>query len=349
MASPATGNGAEPGTLIAQGLIAQGFVAQGKVRDVYAAGDDLLLVATDRISAFDVVLPDPVPDKGRVLTGLSLHWFDRTADIVGNHLVTADRSAFPEPFADVAALAGRAMLVRRARVIPIECVARGYVSGSGWTQYRETGAVCGVELPAGLVESERLPEPIFTPTTKANEGHDRPLTFEETVELVGRGLAERLRELTVTLYERIAGIALDRGIILADTKFEFGFAGGELLLVDEAGTPDSSRFWPADAYEAGHPQPSFDKQFVRDWLDASGWDREPPPPSLPEEVLDGTAARYREAYERLTGEPFGGYLARMGVPGEGDARRASPSSNAFVKRTHEVYVRGPRLAEARAR
>jgi phosphoribosylaminoimidazole-succinocarboxamide synthase len=293
--------------------------ARGKVRDVYEADDDhLLLVASDRISAFDVVLPNPIPDKGRVLTGLSLFWFAQTQDLVPHHLVTADRWRFPAPFDAETSLSGRAMLVRRAQVIPVECVARGYLSGSGWAQYREDATVCGVRLPAGLIESDRLPEPIFTPTTKATEGHDLPLTFDETVDLVGRGLAERLRELTVAVYERIAQVALERGIIVADTKFEFGFAGGELTLVDEVGTPDSSRFWPADAYRPGGPQPSFDKQFVRDWLDASGWDREPPPPELPAEVIGRTALKYREAYERLTGERFEWFTQRMGVLDEAD-------------------------------
>ena len=290
------------------------LVAQGKVRDVYDAGDDaLLLVATDRISAFDVVLPDPIPDKGRVLTGLSLHWFDRSADLVGNHVLSSDRATFPAPFADEPSLAGRALLVRRADVVPLECVARGYLSGSGWSQYRETGAVCGVSLPAGLVESDRLPEAIFTPTTKAVQGHDLPLTPGEAADLVGRGLYERLKELTLAVYERLATTASERGVIVADTKLELGFAGHELILVDEVGTPDSSRFWPADEYVAGGPQPSFDKQYVRDWLDASHWDREPPPPPLPPEVVAGTAARYGEAYERVTGEPFHDYLVRSGA------------------------------------
>jgi phosphoribosylaminoimidazole-succinocarboxamide synthase len=287
--------------------------ARGKVRDVYEAGEDaLLLVASDRISAFDVVLPTPIPDKGRVLTGLSLFWFDRTGDLVANHLLTADPGAFPEAFAHDPELAGRAMLVKRASVVPVECVARGYLSGSGWKQYQRESKVCGIPLPAGLVESERLPEPIFTPTTKASEGHDLPLTPSETEALVGKGLAERLKELTLGIYERAAAVALERGIILADTKFEFGFFEGELLLIDEVCTPDSSRFWPADRYEAGRSQPSFDKQFVRDWLDASGWDHEPPPPELPATVAERTAATYREAYERITGEPFDAYLRRMG-------------------------------------
>jgi len=288
--------------------------AQGKVRDIYDAGDDhLVLVATDRISAFDVVLPDPIPDKGRVLTGLSSFWFDRTADLVPHHVVSTSPTGFPPPFAGVAALAGRAMLVRKAKVVPMECVARGYLAGSGWIQYGATGSVCGVPLPDGLVESDRLPEPIFTPTTKAGAGHDLPLTPEEAADLVGKGLFERLKELTLGIYERLAADAAGHGIIVADTKFEFGFADGELLLIDEVGTPDSSRFWPADGYAPGGAQPSFDKQFVRDHLDRSGWDREPPAPPLPPEVIEGTKARYEEAYDRITGEPFEGYLARVGV------------------------------------
>jgi phosphoribosylaminoimidazole-succinocarboxamide synthase len=287
--------------------------ATGKVRDIYDAGEDrLLMVASDRISAFDVVLPTPIPDKGRVLTGLSLFWFERTADLVANHLLSADPADLGEGAAE-ADLPGRAMLVRRAEVIPVECVARGYITGSGWSQYRKEQAVCGIPLPAGLVESERLPEPIFTPTTKANEGHDLPLTPAETEELIGTGLAQRLRELTLSIYERAAEVARERGIILADTKFEFGFIDGEIALIDEVCTPDSSRFWLLDRYEAGHGQPSFDKQYVRDWLDTSGWDHEPPPPELPEDVVAATADRYREAYERIVGEPFEAYRTRMGV------------------------------------
>jgi len=286
-----------------------GLRASGKVRDLYDAGPDrLLLVASDRISAFDVVLPTAIPDKGRVLTGMSIFWFATTRDVVANHLVTAD----PVAAGFDADLAGRAMLVRRADVVPLECVARGYLSGSGWAQYRRTGEICGVALPAGLRESDRLPEPIFTPTTKAVEGHDRPVSPDEAADMVGRGLVERLKELTLSLYERAAAVARGRGIILADTKFEFGFCDGELILVDEACTPDSSRLWPADDYEPGRPQSSFDKQYVRDWLDASGWDREPPPPDLPADVVAATSARYREAYERITGEPFAAYLRRMG-------------------------------------
>jgi phosphoribosylaminoimidazole-succinocarboxamide synthase len=288
--------------------------AQGKVRDIFEAGEDLLMVATDRISAFDVVLPTPIPDKGRVLTGLSLHWFELTKDLVANHLLTADVLAFPPQFAeDAGYLAGRSMLVTRAQVVPVECVARGYITGSGWKDYRNTGAVCGIQLPAGLVESQRLPEPIFTPTTKAATGHDLPLTMDECADLVGRGLARRLEELTLSLYALGAAHALERGIILADTKFEFGFAGGELILIDEVLTPDSSRFWPVDRYQPGHGQPSFDKQYVRDWLDAAGWDHEPPPPALPADVAAQTAARYREAYERITGQSFAAYLGRAGA------------------------------------
>jgi phosphoribosylaminoimidazole-succinocarboxamide synthase len=287
--------------------------AQGKVRDIFEAGADLMMVATDRISAYDVVLPQPIPGKGQVLTGMSLHWFELTQELVANHLITADATAFPAPFTGDATLAGRAMLVRMARVVPIECVARGYLSGSGWKEYRTKGSVCGIELPNGLVESDRLPEPIFTPATKEVTGHDINISLAEMAERVGQGLAERLKELTLSLYEFAAAHALERGIVLADTKFEFGFADGELILIDEVLTPDSSRFWPADLYSPGGPQPSFDKQFVRDWLDASGWDHEPPPPDLPRDVIEQTAGRYREAYERITGEAFGSYLARMGA------------------------------------
>jgi phosphoribosylaminoimidazole-succinocarboxamide synthase len=288
--------------------------ARGKVRDIYVAGPDrLLMVASDRISAFDVVLPTPIPDKGRVLSGLTLFWIEETKDLVANHVVTADARAFPPPFDAEPELAGRAMLVKRAEVVPIECVARGYLSGSGWKEYRANGTVCGIALPGGLVESDRLPRPIFTPSTKASEGHDQNITIEEAAQMVGKGLARKLEELTLSIYERGAEIARDRGIILADTKFEFGFADGELILIDEVMTPDSSRFWPANQYAPGGGQPSFDKQFVRDWLERSGWDKEPPAPELPGDVVDGTAARYREAYERLTGEPFASYLDRMGV------------------------------------
>jgi phosphoribosylaminoimidazole-succinocarboxamide synthase len=289
--------------------------AQGKVRDIYEAGDDaLLMVATDRISAFDVVLPTDIPGKGQVLTGLSLYWFEQTGGIVPNHLITADATRFPDPSgASAGELAGRAMLVRSADVVPFECVARGYLSGSGWKEYRANGEVCGIPLPSGLVESDRLPEPIFTPATKAATGHDINVSIVEMADRVGRGLAERLREVTLSLYEFAATHALEKGIVLADTKFEFGFSDGELLLIDEVLTPDSSRFWPADRYRPGGPQPSFDKQYVRDWLEESGWDHEPPPPELPAEVVEQTVQRYREAYERITGEPFADYLRRQGA------------------------------------
>ncbi|HEX2090645.1 MAG TPA: phosphoribosylaminoimidazolesuccinocarboxamide synthase [Actinomycetota bacterium] len=288
--------------------------ARGKVRDIFEAGRDLLMVATDRISAFDVVLPQDIPGKGQVLTGLSLYWFEQTKELTENHLITADIGAFPEPFSGRPDLAGRAMLVKRADVVPIECVARGYLSGSGWKEYSKAGTVCGIQLPAGLTESERLPEPIFTPATKEATGHDINITVDEMADRVGRGLSERLRELTLNLYEFAAADLEERGIILADTKFEFGFADGELILIDEVLTPDSSRFWPADQYRPGGAQPSFDKQYVRDWLDTTGWNHEPPPPDLPRDVVEQTAARYREAYERITGESFDTYLQRMGAP-----------------------------------
>jgi phosphoribosylaminoimidazole-succinocarboxamide synthase len=295
------------------------IVARGKVRDIYDAGEGrLLLVATDRISAFDVVLPDAIPDKGRVLTGFSSFWFDRTSDLVPNHVITDERWRFPPPFDADVALSGRAMLVRAASVVPMECVVRGYLSGTGWKQYQEGGSVCGIDLPEGLVESSRLPEPIFTPTTKAASGHDLPLTPDEAVALVGRDTYERLRDLSLEIYGRIAVLAEARGVIVADTKFEFGTIDGALTLIDEVGTPDSSRFWPADAYAPGAAQPSFDKQFVRDWLDASGWDHEPPPPNLPAEVIERTSAKYREAYERVTGERFDRFVQRMGVTDDGD-------------------------------
>jgi phosphoribosylaminoimidazole-succinocarboxamide synthase len=289
--------------------------ARGKVRDIYEVDADLLLmVTTDRISAFDVVLPTPIPDKGRVLTGLSLFWFEQTRDLVPNHLVSAAVDDLPADSAEHRReLGGRSMLVRRARMIPIECVARGYLSGSGWKEYRRDGTVCGIRLPGGLAESDRLPEPIFTPATKAETGHDENISLERAGQIVGQGLARRLQELTLTLYERGAALAAEHGVILADTKFEFGFIDGEIALCDEVMTPDSSRFWPADGYAPGGPQPSFDKQYVRDWLDGSGWDHEPPAPELPIAVVGQTAGRYREAYERITGRPFAEYLRGSGA------------------------------------
>jgi phosphoribosylaminoimidazole-succinocarboxamide synthase len=277
-------------------------VASGKVRDVYATGNDLLIVATDRISAFDCILPQGIPGKGRVLTQMSLFWFDLLRDIVPNHLITADIDAYPgalAPFRDQ--IEGRSMLVKRCRMEPIECVARGYVSGSGWKDYKNTGAICGIPLPAGLRESDRLPEPLFTPANKAESGHDENISFETAANAVGRETAERLRDLTLRIYAKAARHAESRGIILADTKFEFGWNDGELLLADEVLTPDSSRFWPGDDYVPGRPQKSFDKQFVRDYLETLDWNKQPPAPPLPRDVVEKTAEKYAEAYTRLTG------------------------------------------------
>ena len=280
--------------------------AQGKVRDIYDLGKALLIVATDRLSAFDVILPDPIPYKGEVLTKISLFWFDHLADIVPNHLLTAEECDLPqtlEPHAD--ALRGRFMIVKKAEVFPVECIVRGYLAGSGWKEYREHGTVCGQKLPEGLVESSQLPEPIFTPSTKAAIGaHDENISFEGMVELIGADHAEQLRDASLALYSAARDHAATRGIIIADTKFEFGLVDGEVTLVDEVLTPDSSRFWPAEEYEAGHGQPSFDKQFVRDWLEGSGWDKTPPAPALPEDIIAVTAEKYVEAYELITDEPF---------------------------------------------
>jgi phosphoribosylaminoimidazole-succinocarboxamide synthase len=276
------------------------FLHRGKVRDLYEVGDWLLIVATDRLSAFDVVLPTPIPDKGRVLTQLSLFWFDLLRDVIPNHVITA--ANFPAELAAYhAQLEGRAMLCRRTRPLPIECVVRGYLSGSGWKDYRATGKLCGIALPAGLQESERLPEAIFTPSTKAVAGHDENISFEEAVSRIGAGLAERVRAVSLEIYRRAAAYAEPRGIILADTKFEFGLVGDELIWIDEALTPDSSRFWPADGYQPGRAQPSFDKQYVRDYLERIGWNKQPPGPELPPEVVAATREKYREAYRQLTG------------------------------------------------
>jgi phosphoribosylaminoimidazole-succinocarboxamide synthase len=285
---------------------AAALIAQGKVRDIYAAGDDrLLLVVSDRISTYDVVHPTPIPDKGKVLTGLTAFWLDKTADLCANHLIS---------YTDVPSEhRGRAMLVERLEMVPVECVVRGYITGSGWKDYQATGAVCGIELPAGLRESEQLPEPIFTPATKADVGdHDENVDFDRAAEIVGdRELLEELRRLSIAIYQRGAEHARERGIILADTKFEFGRrADGTIVLADEVMTPDSSRFWPADGYEPGRGQPSFDKQYVRDWASGSGWDKTPPAPALPDEVVERTRALYVEAYERIAGEPFERWLER---------------------------------------
>jgi len=288
-------------------------VRRGKVRDIYDLGENLLLVSTDRISAFDWVLPTGIPDKGRVLTGLSAFWFDHLK--VPNHLITTDVEQMDLPGSvgagkgnagnvDRAALAGRSMLVRKTRVVPIECVVRGYLAGSGWKEYRQSGTVCGLPLPAGLKQSERLPEPIFTPATKEESGHDINISFEEMCRRVGRELAEELRRRSLDIYRRGAEHAAGRGIIIADTKFEFGQVDDELILIDEVLTPDSSRFWPADQYQPGGSPPSFDKQFVRDWLEGMSWDKNSTPPGLPPEVVAQTRAKYIEAYEKLTGQRF---------------------------------------------
>jgi phosphoribosylaminoimidazole-succinocarboxamide synthase len=285
-------------------------IASGKVREIYEAPDQtLLLVASDRISTYDVVHPTPIPDKGKVLTGLSTFWFERTQHILPNHLVSVT-DGVPEE------ARGRGMLVRRLEMLTVECVVRGYITGSGWKDYQQTGAVCGIQLPEGLRESDQLPEPIFTPTTKATTGHDEAVDFEGAVELIGdRALAERVREVSLELYRFAADHARERGIILADTKFELGLDDhGTLTLGDEVCTPDSSRFWPADQYEPGRGQPSFDKQYVRDWASSTGWDRTPPAPAIPDDVVRRTREKYIEGYERITGEPFDAWLARTAGP-----------------------------------
>jgi phosphoribosylaminoimidazole-succinocarboxamide synthase len=279
-------------------------VRRGKVRDVYDLGDRLLLVSTDRISAFDWVLPTGIPDKGRVLTQLSAFWFGLLNE--PNHLLSTDVDAMDLPHAaNKAELTGRTCLVRKTQVVPIECVVRGYLVGSGWKEYRRQGTVCGIGLPKGLVESDRLQEPIFTPSTKAETGHDENISFERTAQVVGQDLADQLRRRSVDLFMRGRDYARQRGIIIADTKFEWGTVNGELILIDELLTPDSSRFWPADQYQPGRGQPSFDKQFVRDWLETTSWDKNSPPPPLPDDVVVRTRQKYVEAFERLTGRPFG--------------------------------------------
>ncbi len=279
---------------------------RGKVRDVYDLGDRLLLVATDRISAFDCVLSPGIPDKGKILTQLSNFWFRRFADVVPNHLIETDAARFPEPLAAHASvLSGRSILARKCRVVPFECVARGYLAGSGWKDYQAGGAVCGIRLPAGLREADRLPEALFTPATKAESGHDINVSYEAMASAAGAALAARLKALTLELYGRASAYAASRGIVLADTKFEFGVDdAGNVVWIDEALTPDSSRFWPADTWRPGGSPPSFDKQFVRDFLLRTGWNKTPPAPVLPTDVVAGTRARYVEAYERLTGQPF---------------------------------------------
>lgn len=274
-------------------------LARGKVRDIYDLGDHLLIVATDRLSAFDVVMPTPIPDKGRVLTQLSLFWFDLLKEVIPNHVVSA--TDFPLPFSQYRdELAGRSMVVRKTQPLPIECVARGYISGSGWKEYKASGKICGIPLPSGLIESDKLPEPIFTPATKAASGHDENISFQKSCDIVGKELATKAREVTLELYCRASAYAQPQGILLADTKFEFGLLNDELIWIDEALTPDSSRFWPAAQYRPGGAQPSFDKQFVRDYLESLQWPKTPPGPELPPDVVAATRAKYREAYRILT-------------------------------------------------
>ena len=279
--------------------------SRGKVRDIYDAGENLLMVATDRISAFDYILPDEIPFKGEVLNRISAFWFDKFADIVPNHLVSIDPADFPEEFAEYRDyLAGRAMLVKKAQTIPIECIVRGYLTGSGKKTYDENGTVCGIQLPEGLTEASKLPEPLFTPSTKAEIGdHDENISYERCCEIVGEDIAEQIRDLSLKIYKAAAEYAATRGIIIADTKFEFGVIDGKVTLIDECLTPDSSRFWPAASYEEGKVQPSYDKQFVRNWLKAN-WDMTGETPHLPAEVIDGTSERYREAFQIITGSQF---------------------------------------------
>ena len=281
------------------------LIASGKVREIYDLGDELLLVASDRISTYDVVHPNPIPGKGAVLTGISTFWFEQTAHIVANHVISVT-DGVPEE------ARGSGMVVKKLKMLPVECIVRGYITGSGWKDYQATGSVSGVRLPAGLRESDQLPEPIFTPSTKADVGHDEAIDFERAAELIGdRALAEQLRDVSIAVYEHCAQHARAHGVILADTKFELGLdAAGVLTLGDEVCTPDSSRFWPADEYEPGRGQASFDKQFVRDWASSTGWDRNPPAPEIPADVVARTREKYIEAYERITGQPFSAWLAR---------------------------------------
>jgi len=289
--------------LVQTDLPAANLFHRGKVRDTYDLGDRLLMVATDRISAFDVVLPNGIPDKGRVLTQLSAFWFGLTSDVAPNHFLRLIDSteAKDVPFAIPPELVGRSMLIRKAKRLDVECVARGYLAGSGWAEYRDTGKVCGIRLPSGLRESDELPEPIFTPSTKAETGHDINISFDQVVEIVGQRTASLIRDRTLAVYASARDYARRRGIIIADTKLEFGWLNDELIVIDELLTPDSSRFWPADGYQPGRSQPSFDKQPVRDWLESIGWNKQPPPPELTPEVVKSTAERYREAFRRLTG------------------------------------------------
>ena len=283
------------------------LIKRGKVRDIYDMGDALLMVASDRISAFDVVMPQLIPDKGKILNLISMHWFDIMSELVPNHVIANDVASFPQkcqPHAEL--LADRSMLVKKAEPLPIECVVRGYISGSGWKSYQKSQSVCGIDLPGGLSESDRLPEPIFTPSTKEEVGvHDINIDFEEASRRVGRAMAEKVRELSLAIYNKGAELALEKGIVIADTKFEFGLVEGELILIDEVLTPDSSRFWPQDLYKPGGPQPSFDKQYLRDYLDSIKWNKQPPAPNLPEDVIANTRIKYLEALHVITGSTHG--------------------------------------------
>ncbi len=282
----------------------KGPSAQGKVRDIFDLGDRLLLVATDRVSAYDLILPSLIPDKGRVLTALSVFWFSRTQGLVNNHFISDKVKDFPDVGLDNDYLAGRALLVKKAEVIPFECIVRGYLAGSAWSEYRSSGTVAGQVLPEGMVESQKLSQALFTPSTKATDGHDENISYGELEKAIGESLAGKLRLGSLNLFSFAASFAATRGLIIADTKFEFGFVDGELTLIDEVLTPDSSRFWPMDVYTVGRSQPSFDKQFVRDWLDEAGWDHKPPVPELPKSIIERTSAKYIEAYERLTGDAW---------------------------------------------
>lgn len=279
------------------------LVRQGKVRDIYDCGDSLLIVTSDRISAFDVVMNNPIPDKGKVLNQISLFWFSMFKDIVENHVISAGPSDYPaecKAYAD--ALRGRSMLVKKAKPLPVECIVRGYITGSGWAEYLKNGSVCGIRLPSGIRESEKLPEPLFTPSTKADEGHDENISFDAAAEILGKNVADEVKRLSIKLYSMGRDYAMERGIIVADTKFEFGIRNGKIILIDEVLTPDSSRFWPMDTYTPGTGQQSFDKQYLRDYLSGIGWSKTPPPPPLPEEVIERTREKYIEAHKRLTGK-----------------------------------------------
>jgi phosphoribosylaminoimidazole-succinocarboxamide synthase len=279
------------------------LLKRGKVRDIYDLGDKLLMIATDRISAFDVVMPDPIPDKGKILSGISLFWFDAIKSLVQNHVISSNINEFPSECRKYSKeLDGRSMIVKKAAPLPIECVVRGYLSGSGWSSYQESGEVCGIKLPKGLKESDKLSEPLFTPSTKEEVGtHDINIDFDETVKRIGRGLAERVKDLSLQIYIKGSELAAKKGIIIADTKFEFGLIGNDVIIIDEVLTPDSSRFWPKDSYKPGGPQSSFDKQYLRDYLTSIKWNKKPPAPSLPKDVIDNTREKYMEALKRLTG------------------------------------------------